>query len=111
MKTSRITARHHITCDTVYAMNRALPSWLAVLLLSGCGGRSMSIAEIAQDLPEQDRHIARCQTEVLYESNLSDEGIGKLAEGMRRNPDDVLGELSAKDNLSFQRVMPDFINC
>lgn len=92
-------------------MRRSVPVVIVLSALTACGARSLTVDEIAAKIPEEDPGIARCQAEALYGSDISDEGIAALVAGLTGHPDDVMRGMSDRDNLAFQEVMPDFINC
>ena len=93
----------------------------AALLISACGGgRSGSVESLTRMLRAgQSDDAAQCQAMVLRESQMSDEGVLKVAFGVGSNTamdddfdlDEIAADLSGDDQVAFGKVADEFDAC
>lgn len=92
-----------------------------VLLTSGCvGGRGDAVESTTRLLEAgQSDKAARCETDLLIESQLSDEGVLKVAVGVGSNTamddafnlDEIAADLSDDDREAFREIADEFAEC
>jgi hypothetical protein len=100
---------------------RALSTSCLLLLLFACGGRSLTIEEIAAHLStvESNPDVAQCEATVLYGSEMSDSGIRQFVLGLGFPNDldgeldiqEIMSDLDEEDQAAFQAVIEDYVAC
>ena len=100
---------------------RALSTSCLLLLVFACGGRSLTIEQIADQLStvESDPDVAQCEATVLHGSEMSDSGIRRLILGLGfpNNLDgeidvqEVMSDLDDEDQVAFQAAIEDYVSC
>ena len=93
----------------------------AFLLLVGCeGDRSGSVESLTDILGAgQSPDAAQCQADLLHESEMSDEGVLKVAFGVGSNTamddgfdlEEIASDLSSDDQDAFRDIVIEFAAC
>lgn len=91
------------------------------LLLFGCGdGRSENVERLTGILNAgQTEDAAQCEAAVLNESEMSDDGVLRVALGVASNTameddfnlEEIASDLSADDQDAFRRIAQEFADC
>lgn len=102
-------------------MMRALSTSCLLLVLLACGGRSLTIEQIADQLStvEADPDVVQCEATILYGSEISDNGIRQIVLGMgfpndldgKLDLQEVMSDLDDEDQGAFQAVFEDYASC
>jgi hypothetical protein len=93
----------------------------SVLLTSGCvGGRGDAVEATTRLLKAgQSEEAAECESDLLTKSQLSDEGVLKVAVGVGSNTamddafnlDEIAADLSGDDREAFREIADEFAEC
>lgn len=92
-----------------------------LLLVFGCSDSRGTAAESVTGLlgAGQSDEAAQCEAELLHESQLSDEGVVKVAVGVGSNTamddsfdlDEIAADLSGDDRDAFEEIADEFAEC
>jgi len=93
----------------------------ALLSVSACGDSRSGTAESLTEMLKigQPDEAARCQAALLHESEMSDEGVVKVAFGVGSNTamddgfdlDEIAADLSEDDQDAFREIADAFATC
>ena len=91
------------------------------LLLVGCGdGRSETVERLTGILNAgQSEDAAQCEATLLYESEMSDDGVVRMAFGVGSNTamdddfdlEEIASDLSDDDQDAFREIAEEFADC